>query len=323
VNVLPAPAETTIQFAHVAYQFATCADARGYTSPYFQTYSPEDTRAQLERADVLVISGFWRNELLEAAPNLKFIQVAGAGYDAFDQDALRARGIRLANSSGVNKNAVSEHAMGLLLSLSRRLYEARDNQARRHWRGMLSDFAQREDELGGKTLLIYGMGAIGERLARLAKAFDMRVVGIKRNTAVTTVADEVVTPAELQTCLASADFVALTCPLTDDTRHVINADALAAMRPDAYVINVARGACVDEEALVAALESGAIKGAALDTTTAEPLAEGSKLWGMPNVVLTPHTAGETCRYELNVLDFLDENLRRLWAGETELVNQVI
>ena len=86
---------------------------------------------------------------------------------------------------------------------------------------------------------------------------------------------------------------------------------------------MARGACEDEEALVAALESGAIKGAALETTTDEPLAEGSKVWGMPNVVLTPHTAGETCRYELNVLDFLDENLRRLWAGETELVNQVI
>ena len=320
---LPTPENTTIQFAHVAYQFAACADERDYRSAYFQSYSVEDTRAQLGRADVLVISGFWRNELLDHSPQLKFIQVAGAGYDAFDQAALRARGIRLANSSGVNKNAVSEHAMGLILSLSRRLYEARDNQHKRHWRGMLSDFSTREDELGGKTLLIYGLGAIGERLAKLAKAFDMRVVGIKRNPQVASVADEVVDPSEFASRLRTADFVALTCPLTDETRNVIDAQALAMMQPRTHLVNVARGACVDESALIDALEAGAIKGAALDTTVAEPLSEESKLWTMPNVVLTPHTAGETCAYERNVLDFLDQNLTRLWEGQQQLVNQVI
>ena len=115
------------------------------------------------------------------AKRLRFIQSIGAGTDQFSREALKQHGVRLASARGVNARAVSEHLMALMLEFARRLPEARDNQARRVWRGMIGDLAQREDELGGKTLLIVGLGQIGGRLAQLAKAFDMRVIGIRRD----------------------------------------------------------------------------------------------------------------------------------------------
>jgi phosphoglycerate dehydrogenase-like enzyme len=192
---------------------------------------------------------------------------------------------------------------------------------------MIGDFAQREDELGGKTLLVVGLGRIGGRLARLAKAFDMQVLAVRRHPAAgggqEGGPDEVHGIERLPDLLPRADFVALTCPLTPETAGLISAAALAAMRPSAFLVNVARGRCVDQPALIEALRTGAIKGAALDVAADEPLPPESPLWSMGNVLITPHTAGETCRYEDNVLDLMEANLDRLWRGETELVNQVV
>ena len=189
---------------------------------------------------------------------------------------------------------------------------------------MISDISQREAELAGKTLIIFGMGAIGSRLAKLAKAFDMNVIGIRRNIdLIKDLVDEAYTPQQFSGLLPRADFVALTCPLPDETANIVNGAALAAMRNDAYLINVARGGCVDEPALVDALSSGAIAGAGVDTTVEEPLASNSALWDMPNIILTPHSAGETQAYEENVLDILLDNLNRLCRGEMELHNQII
>ena len=213
--------------------------------------------------------------------------------------------------------------MALILALTRRLPEARDNQAKHVWRGMIGDLAGREDELGGKTLLIVGLGRIGSRLAQLAKAFDMRVLATRRHALGGGEADEVHTMGALKSLLPQADFVALTCPLTPETERLINAETLALLKPSAALVNVARGRCVDEPALIDALAAGRLTSAALDTTVEEPLAQGSPLWAMPNVFITPHTAGETRRYEDNVLDILIENLDRLWRGETALRNQIV
>jgi phosphoglycerate dehydrogenase-like enzyme len=230
----------------------------------------------------------------------------------------------LASAAGVNARAVAEHAIGLILALARRLPEARDNQARAHWRGMIGDLSRREDELGGKTLAIIGLGRIGGRLARLAKAFDMTVIGFRRDPSLGTGdADAVHALTELKDQLPKADFVALTCPLTPETAHVINADTLGVMRKSAYLINTARGGCVDEAALIAALNDGRIAGAALDCTDPEPPAADSPLWTLPNVFLTPHTGGETTRYEANVIEILMVNLDRLWRGEIVLRNQIV
>jgi len=206
-------------------------------------------------------------------------------------------------------------------------FEARSSSAlsqKPEWRGMIGDLARREDELLGKTLVIVGMGAIGSRLARFAKAFDMRVLATKRDPSTAQgPADEVVTPDGLGDLIPQADFLALTCPLTPETTNIVDAGVLGAMKQTAYLINVARGQCVDEPELVRALESGAIAGAGLDHFWEDPLGADSPFWGMTNVIITPHTGGETRLYEERVIDILDDNLGRLWNGQSELRNQIV
>ena len=322
--MIPAKDKLTICFAHVAYRLGDCFRARGSGIASFEVRDAATLAARIGEADVLVVSGLWQNELLERAARLRYIQSIGAGTDQFPPDALAQRGIRLASARGVNYHAVSEHAMALLLALARRLPEARDNQVKQHWRGMIGDLGGREDELGGKTLLIVGLGQIGNRLAELAKAFDMRVIGLRRNpTAGKGAADTVGAMGELGATLPEADYVALCCPLTPETENLIDTAALNRMKPSAYLINVARGRVIDEAALIEALSSHRIAGAGIDVTVEEPLVADSPLWGMPHVLVTPHTAGETRRYEDNVLDILEENLARLWRGETALRNQIV
>src|SRR4029453_4451695 len=212
----------------------------------------------------------------------------------------------------VKPRAVPEHGSALRLAMTRKLPQARDNQAKHVWRGMISDSTQREDELSGKTLLIIGLGGIGSHLAQLAKAFGLRVIGIKRNPATGgEAADSAHRLTDLKMLLPQADFVVLTCPLNEETEKVIDADAFSRMKKSAYLINAARGRCVDEPALIKALQDKMIAGAGIDVTVEEPLQRSSPLWDFANVLITPHTAGETRRYEENVLDILIENMERL------------
>lgn len=324
VSALPGRADITIGFAHVAYRMQDAFAARKTGLRSFEVRSLEDLEARIGEADVLVVSGLWRNHLLERAPRLRFVQSLSAGTDQYDRALFQAQGVRLASGQGVNERAVAEHAMGLILALTRQIHLARDNQARRHWRPMLGDRAIREDELGGKTLAIVGFGRIGQRLAGLARAFGMRIIGVRRSAGdMPGVADQVLPHERLSEALAQADIVALTCPLTPQTEGLINAAALRAMKPGAILINVARGKVVDETALLAALASGTLSAAGLDCFHEEPLPDTSPFWSLPNVLITPHSAGETRRYEDNVTDILLENLDRLWRGEAGLVNGMV
>ena len=322
--MFPTADKTVICFAHVAYRLQERFAALGSGIASFEVRDSDALADRVGEADVLVISGLWHNRLLDRTRRLRFIQSIGAGTDQFPRDELAARGIRLASARGVNARAVAEHAMALMLALSRRLPEARDHQKRRLWRGMIGDLSQREDELGGKTLLILGLGDIGGRLARLAKAFEMRVVGLRRDPASGRgAADEVHATQALGSLLPEADFVALCCPLTPQTEKLIDAAALGRMKPAAYLVNVARGRVVDEADLIEALRSRRIAGAGIDVVTEEPLAPASPLWDLENVLITPHTAGETRRYEDNVIEVLRDNLARLWRGEASLRNEII
>ena len=321
--MFPAKDKLTILFAHVAYRMQERFALRNTGIASIEARTRDEVDARIGQADVLLCSGLWRNDLIPRAPKLRFVQSISAGTDQYDKPALSAAGIRLASAAGVNARAVSEHAMALILALARRLPEARDNQTKQFWRGMIGDLSGREDELGGKTLVIVGLGRIGNRLAELAKAFDMRVLATRRDPALGGDAHEVHGLSALKSLLPQADFVALTCPLTPETERLINAETLALLKPSAALVNVARGRCVDEPALIAALNAGGLTAAALDTTVEEPLAPASPLWAMPNVFVTPHTAGETRRYEDNVLDILVENLDRLSRGETQLSNQIV
>jgi D-2-hydroxyacid dehydrogenase (NADP+) len=181
--MFPPKDRLTICFAHAAYQLQERFQRRQLSIHSFGVRTLGEFERRIGEADVVVVSGMWRNDLLDRAQRLRFIQSISAGTDQFDRSKLAERGIRLASAQGVNVQAVSEHAMALMLALTRKLPEARDNQAGHVWRGMISDSTQREDELSGKTLLIIGLGGIGSRLAQLAKAFGLRVIGIKRNPA--------------------------------------------------------------------------------------------------------------------------------------------
>lgn len=321
---LPAKDKLTICFAHIAYRMGERFALRNTGMNWFEVRSLDELKARIVEADVLSCSGLWRNEFIAQAPRLAFIQSISAGTDQYARDALGAAGIRVTSAQGVNERAVAEHAIALILAMARQIPQARDNQAAKQWRGMIGDISKREDELGGKTLVIAGMGRIGSRLATLAKAFDMRVIATKRDPSRGAgAADKVVGQDGLLGVLPEADFVALTCPLTPQTENLIDAKALAAMKPSAYLINVARGKVVNERALVEALQARRIAGAALDCVWEEPLPATSGLWGVPNVLITPHTAGETRRYEDNVIDLLLENLGRMWRGETALKNQFV
>src|SRR5580700_3232034 len=197
--MLPPNEKFAICFAHVAYQLHERFSALDAGISSFDVRDLETLENRVGEAHVLVISGLWHDGLLDRASKLRFIQAIGAGTDQFPLEELKKRGIRLVSARGVNYRPVAEHAMALILALSRRLPEARDNQAKRVWRGMIGDPSQREDELGGKTLLVVGLGQIGGRLAQLAKAFDLRVVGLRRDPAAGRgAADAVHTMSELK-----------------------------------------------------------------------------------------------------------------------------
>ncbi|MBV8406325.1 MAG: D-2-hydroxyacid dehydrogenase [Alphaproteobacteria bacterium] len=322
--MFPSKDDLTICFAHAAYRMQDRFELRRTGIRNFQVWGYDDFVKRIPEADVVVVSGMWRNDLIAHAGNLKFIQSISSGMDQYSKEQLAAKGVRLASAAGVNARAVAEHALALILAVMRRLPEARDNQHRKMWRGMLGDLTEREDELGGKTVLIVGMGRIGSHLAKLCKAFDMKVLGIRRDPAQgANGADSIHGMAELVKLAPQADFVALTCALTAETTGLMNAAAFAAMKPSSVFVNVARGKVADEAALIRTMQEGRIWAAAIDVTAEEPLPESSPLWTLPNVFVTPHTAGETRAYEDNVLDILLDNLGRLWRGETTLRNQVL
>src|ERR1700744_6263917 len=188
----------TVGFAHVAYRAAEEFAARRSGLAHFEVRTLEELERRAPEADVLVVSGLWRNTLLATTSKLRFVQSFSAVVDQYDKALFRKRGVRLANAQGANERAVAEHAIALILALTRQLHLARDNQRSRHWRGMIGDPALREQELGGRTLVIVGLGRIGMRLAALARAFDMHVIGVRRTARPEPqMADQVVAQADL------------------------------------------------------------------------------------------------------------------------------
>jgi D-2-hydroxyacid dehydrogenase (NADP+) len=322
--MFPPKDKLTICFAHVAYAMQDRFEMRNTGIRSFQVRNYEDFQKRVGEADVVVASGMWKNDIIPLATRLKFVQSISAGMDQYSREQLSAKGVRLCSASGVNARAVAEHAIALMLAIARRLPEARDNQHKKFWRGMIGDLTQREDEIGGKTVLVVGTGKIGSHLVGLCKGFGMKVIGVRRDPSKgADGADSIHGMADLVKLMPQADYVVLACSLTPETTGLMSAAAFAAMKPTATFVNVARGKVADEAALIATLQAGKIAAASIDVTAEEPLPASSPLWTLPNVFLTPHTAGETRAYEDNVLDVLMDNLDRLWRGEKTLRNQVV
>ncbi|WP_435067297.1 D-2-hydroxyacid dehydrogenase [Haloplanus sp. C73] len=250
---------------------------------------------------------------------LDWIHSIQAGVDRFPFDELREREIALTNSTGIHGDVVGETTMGVLLAFARRLHVHRSNQEQGEWRQPEWDeaFALRRE-----SVCVVGLGTLGQGVATRAAALGMDVTGVKRTPTPVDGVDDVYPPAELHDAIADARFVVLAVPLTDDTEGMISDAEFETMRDDAYLVNVARGPVVDEDALVDAVESESIAGAGLDVFETEPLPEDSPLWDRENVIVTPHAAAFTDEYYERVATIVRENVRRLAAGES-LTNRVV
>jgi phosphoglycerate dehydrogenase-like enzyme len=254
-------------------------------------------------------------ETLAAAANLRWLQTRGAGVEHLPLAELAARGIVLTNMSGAHAANIAEHLLAMMLAFARRLPQLIRAQERREWRDTVTH--REVFELGGQTLVLVGMGAIGSELGRRAAALGLRVIGVRRHGDEPAPAwsDRVFAVDRMDEALAMADHVALSLPLTDETRGLFDAGRFAALKPGAFVYNVGRGGVVDTAALLDALQKGKLGGAGLDVTDPEPLPADSPLWAMDNVIITAHTSGATPRYWERASELLIDNVRRFRAGE--------
>ena len=279
---------------------------------------PNYDRITEEIADAdLAIAWSLRGDQITAAKKLCWIHSTAAAVHGLMTPELQASDIIVTNARAVHGPVVAEHAMSLVFAMAKRLPEAAKYQSQRHWAQQeICQTEPRPRELRDATMVIIGFGSIGTSLAKLARALGMRVVGVREHhDKESELADAIYGFDDLNRALSDGDFVVLATPITERTRHLMNADRLAHLKSDAYLINVGRGVLIDEEALQHALRANQFAGAALDVATEEPLPPGSPLWSMDNVFITPHTAGYAEKMWERHYDSYNENLRRYLTGE--------
>jgi glyoxylate reductase/D-3-phosphoglycerate dehydrogenase len=257
-----------------------------------------------------------KDGLYPAAPKLRLIQLLSAGYDRADIAAARRAGVPVSNNGGANAVAVSEHAVLLMLAVSRRLIWQHTNVSGGRWRG---NAAPNIHEVRSKTLGIVGLGTIGKKTARLAAAFGMPVQYYDIARLSEDVEDALGVRFRLfRELLRTSDIISLHVPLNDTTRHMLGADELALLKPSAILVNTSRGPVIDEKALHAALAGGAIAGAGLDVFDQEPPPADNPLFKLDNVVLTAHLAGPTLESNTARLRNAFDNVQRVTRGEAPL-----
>ncbi|SMO43480.1 D-2-hydroxyacid dehydrogenase [Halorubrum cibi] len=254
----------------------------------------------------VVAGGTVTDEDLDIAESLRLFACNAAGVDHLPLEKLADRGIAVTNASGVHGPNIAEHVLGWVLTFARRLDEGIRRQERREWRRF-----QSFTELAGSTVTVVGLGSIGEAIVERFEGFDVETIGVRHTPEKESPTDEVVSYGGLQEALVRTDVLVLSCPLTETTEGLIGEAELDALPTDAIVVNIARGGVIDTPALVSALKSGAIHGAALDVTDPEPLPTDHDLWGFGNVLLTPHVSGHTPKYWERRADILVENVERV------------
>jgi phosphoglycerate dehydrogenase-like enzyme len=302
-----------------------------------QTHSPgaQDFAAVLEPATEVLYA---HNAPfgLDLAPGLRWVQINSAGVEQLYGTPVWQSEVAITNASGIHAVQIAEYVLGMLLSYAHRFPQAARFQREAYWPPASEKRALATRELRGKTLGILGYGAIGREVARLASAFGMRVLATRR--AGRPAAFDGWTPpgtgdpdgslperyydlSELAALLPECDMFVLALPLSAQTRHLIGQAELALMRRHAFLVNIGRGSLIDPDALLAALQTHSIGGAALDVTEPEPLPASSPLWSLDNLMLTPHISGMSAYYDDRVVELFCANLQRYLAGEP-LFNQV-
>ncbi|MFY4775748.1 D-2-hydroxyacid dehydrogenase [Metabacillus sp. RGM 3146] len=271
-------------------------------------------------AEAEIIAG-WKKAMepsLQEENKLKWIQTWSAGVNSLPLDTLEKKEVLLTSANGVHAFPISETIFALMLSLTRKIHAYVRNQQAKTWH-----HADLKLEIHNKTIGILGIGAIGKETAKIAKAFGMKVLGLRHSGKEEEYVDRMYTPEQLNEMLPDCDFVVVTLPLTKETEKMFGREQFDLMKDTAIFINIGRGDIVVEEELIEALQQGSIAGAGLDVFEKEPLQESSPLWEMENVILTPHTAGSTEYYDQRVIeDIFIPNLKQYVKGEEPSNNKI-
>ncbi|MAE05062.1 MAG: hydroxyacid dehydrogenase [Nitrospinae bacterium] len=297
---------------------------KAYLQPKFPGLSITTARTPAEAGELLndaqilaVLAPRLRGDDIEKARRLEWVQAFTTGVDNLLAFPCLKKETVVTNCRGIHGPQMSELAVLLMLSLSRGFHRIVKNQERKLYERWPMPLLEK------KTVGIFGIGAIGEEVARKSKAFGMRVIGITSTKRNIEWIDEFYSREELPAAAAESDFFIVVAPLSPETEKIVNEKLLSAMKPTGFLINISRGGVVDEEALIAALQNGQIAGAGLDVFQMEPLPEESPLWEMENVIITPHIGGYTDNYIEQVMPIFEENLRRFLDGEKDnLINTV-
>lgn len=295
----------------------------GYSEPEAGGDETEEEAAAvvtgvLREAEVLLTNPVVPDNILDRAPNLKWLQLTSAGADRLiDSELVRSGRVYVTTASGIHAVPIGEYVLGSMIAFAKGFPRAYRSQAESTWRPFIAS------ELEGATVGILGLGAIGRNVARLAKAFGMRVIATRRSqekhmtgaVAGEADVDEMYARDELKAMLGECDYVVLAVPLTEASRNLIGEGELTAMKRSTVIVNIARGAVIDQHALINAVRNGVIGGAALDVTDPEPLPPDNELWTLDNVMITPHISGGTPRYMDRAIDLFCDNLRRYLDNE--------
>jgi phosphoglycerate dehydrogenase-like enzyme len=293
----------------------------GYYDPPPAAHADEETEdiakerlaAILGETEVIFTNPIIPADIVDRAPNLRWLQLTSAGVDRLLESPLVRSHVKVTTATGIHAVTISEYVMGAILAFAKGFMQAMRSQAEAKWS------AYPPQELEGQTVGIVGMGAIGSRVAELSHSFGMRVLAIRRSVAERAPGegpvDEILRPSDLHYLLAESDYVVLAVPLTPDSTRLIGENELRAMKPSAVLVNIARGAVIDEPVLIRAMKERWIAGAALDVFETEPLPSDSELWGLDNVLVTPHISGGTPRYMERAVGLFCDNLRRYVDGQ--------
>ncbi|NAO99815.1 D-2-hydroxyacid dehydrogenase [Halomonas sp. MG34] len=291
-------------------------------APDWEIVSGKDTdelQEDLKDAEVIL---HWKKAIeqtvLEQNNDLKWVQTWSAGVNNLPLEQLSERNVSITSANGVHAYPISETVFALMLGLTRKIHTYVRQQQQKQW-----EHADLKLEIHEKTIGVLGVGAIGLETAKIAKAFGMKVLGVRHSGKSTDYVDEMYTPDQLSDVLPQCDVVVITLPLTDETTNLFGKEQFEQMKNSSILINIGRGPIVKEDELVEALQSGKIAGAGLDVFATEPLPEDSPLWDMENVIVTPHTAGSTEHYtERVVRDVFIPNLKNYLEGEKPSKNLV-
>jgi len=277
-----------------------------------------DAVQYLDQAEILVAYGsHLSEEVIERASNVKWIMALSAGMEVMPFEKVREKGIIVTNVRGIHKTQMSEYAISMLLQVYRNEKKIIENEKNHIW-----DKSVKVNEISGRTMLIAGAGAIGQELARMAKAFQMKTIGISRSGSRHDHFDENYTNEEIIQVLPEADFVVSVLPSTEETREFFTDEHFQAMASNAVFLNMGRGDAVRNDVIFHAIRNGEIAHAVLDVLEEEPLPDNHKFWDEERITVTPHISGMSPAYLPRSLDIFEENLKIYLSGSTDFINKL-